>query len=62
MSGPILDVVASDVGHLTDRVEKLEAQVAALTRGQIWVHASFVGGGVVLTLLLPKISQVLGLS
>lgn len=62
MSEVNLDVVASDVGHLTRRVEALEARVEALTRGQIWVHASFVGGGVVLTLLLPKISEVLGLS
>ena len=61
MSGPILDVVASDVGHLTDRVEKLEAKLEAVMLMQRWQMGAAVGLGVVLTLLLPKISQVLGL-
>lgn len=62
MSAPTPAVLAERVQDLRERVKTLEDRVEALTRGQIWVHASFVAGGVVMTLLLPKISHVLGLS
>jgi hypothetical protein len=62
VSAPILDVVASDVGHLTDRVERLEARLEAVMLTQRWQMGAAVGFGVVLTLLLPKVSEVLGLA
>jgi len=57
-----LEVVASNVGHLTDRIEKLEARMEAVMLTQRWQMGAAVGFGVVLTLLLPKVSEVLGLA
>jgi len=59
---PSLDVVANDVRHLTDRVKKLEAKEEASSRkGDIQTGIA-VGFGAIMTLLLPKIAEVLGLS
>lgn len=62
MSEANLEVVASNVGHLTDRIEKLEARMEAVMLTQRWQMGAAVGFGVVLTLLLPKVSEVLGLA
>lgn len=62
MSDPTLPVVADRVEHLTARLEKLEARVEAVMMTQRWQMGAAVGFGVVLTLLLPKISAALGLS
>jgi len=62
MSAPTLAVVANDVKHLTDKVASLERQMDAVMALQRWQMGAAVGFGVVLTLLLPKISAVLGLS
>lgn len=59
---PSVEVVANDVGHLTTRVEKLEAKLeASLRKGDIQTGVA-VGFGAIMTLLLPKIAEVLGLS
>jgi len=62
MSGPTLDVVSDRVLRLTDRVIDLERQMDAVMALQRWQMGAAVGFGVVLTLLLPKISNVLGLT
>lgn len=62
MSGPTVEVVANDVLHLTERLEKVEAKLEAVMLSQRWQMGAAVGAGVVVTLLLPKVSQVLGLS
>jgi hypothetical protein len=62
MSAPTLAVVANDVKHLTDKVVELERQMDAVMALQRWQMGAAVGFGVVLTLLLPKISTALGLS
>lgn len=62
MSTPSVEVVANDVQHLIDRVEKLEAKVEAGMMLDQWKMGAAVGFGVVMTLLLPRISAVLGLS
>jgi tetrahydromethanopterin S-methyltransferase subunit G len=55
-------VVANEAENLKERVEKLEARVEAVMLTQRWQMGAAVGLGVVLTLLLPKISHVLGLT
>lgn len=62
MSTPSVEVVANDVGHLIDRVDKLEAKVEAIMLTQRWQMGAAVGFGVVVTLLLPRVAAVLGLS
>jgi tetrahydromethanopterin S-methyltransferase subunit G len=62
MSPPNVELVANDVGHLTDRVEKLEAKVEAVMLTQRWQMGAAVGFGVVMTILLPRVASVLGLS
>lgn len=62
MSEPTLAVVANDVEHLTARVEKLESRLEAVMSTQRWQMGAATAFGAALTLLLPKISQVLGLS
>ena len=62
MSDPTLAVVADRVARLTDRVIDLEKQMDGVMSLQRWQMGAAVGFGVVLTLLLPKISNVLGLS
>lgn len=62
MSGPSLEVIENDVKHLTDRLVKVETRLEAVMMTQRWQMGGAVGFGVVLTLLLPKISTVLGLS
>jgi len=62
MSGPTLGVVANDLKHLTERVDKLEERLDAVMKVQRWQMGMAVGAGAVLTLLLPKISSALGLS
>ncbi len=62
MSAPTLAVVANEAENLKERVEKLEARVEAVMLTQRWQMGAAVGLGVVLTLLLPKISNVLGLT
>lgn len=62
MSEPTLAVVADRVERLTKRVDDLEKQVDAVMATQRWQMGAAVGFGVVLTLLLPKISTVLGLT
>jgi hypothetical protein len=62
MTPPSVDVVANDVSHLAARVEKLEAKLeASLRKGDIQTGVA-VGFGAIMTLLLPKIAEVLGLS
>ena len=62
MSSPTLGVVANDVKHLMERMAKAEAKLEAVLLTQRWQMGAAVGLGVVLTLLLPKISNVLGLT
>jgi len=62
MSAPTLAVVANDVKHLSDKVAELEKQMDGVMALQRWQMGAAVGFGVVLTLLLPKISNVLGLT
>ena len=62
MSEPTLAVVADRVERLTKRVDDLEKQMEAVMATQRWQMGAAVGFGVVLTLLLPKISNVLGLT
>jgi tetrahydromethanopterin S-methyltransferase subunit G len=62
VSAPTLAVVANEAENLKERVEKLEARVEAVMLTQRWQMGAAVGLGVVLTLLLPKISHVLGLT
>ena len=62
MSPPSVEVVANDVGHLIDRVEKLEAKVEAIMKTQYWLMGGGVVFGAFMTLLLPSISAALGLS
>ncbi len=62
MSAPSVEVVANDVGHLINRVEKMEAKVEAIMLTQRWQMGAAVGFGVVMTLLLPRVASVLGLS
>lgn len=62
MSGTTLAVVADRVERLTKRVDDLEKQMDAVMAMQRWQMGAAVGFGVVLTLLLPKISHALGLS
>jgi hypothetical protein len=62
MTPPSVEVVANDVSHLAARVEKLEAKLeASLRKGDIQTGVA-VGFGAIMTLLLPKIAEVLGLS
>jgi hypothetical protein len=62
MTAPSVEVVANDVSHLAARVEKLEAKLeASLRKGDIQTGVA-VGFGAIMTLLLPKIAEVLGLS
>lgn len=62
MSAPTLGVVANDLKHLTERLDKLEERLDAVMKVQRWQMGMAVGAGAVLTLLLPKISAALGLS
>jgi len=62
VSAPSLEVVAERVRALTEDVKALEAKVEAVMMTQRWQMGAAVGFGVVLTLLLPKISNVLGLT
>lgn len=62
MSGPSHDTIATHVSHLLTRVEKLEAKIDAVMKTQYWQMGAAVGFGVVLTILLPKISAALGLT
>ena len=62
MTGSSVEVVANDVGHLMDRVEKLEAKVEAIMKSQYWLMGGGVVFGAFMTLLLPSISAALGLS
>jgi len=62
MSVPSLGVVADRVDRLTRRIDDLEKQMDAVMALQRWQMGAAVGFGVVLTLLLPKISNVLGLT
>lgn len=62
MSDPTLDVVADRVARLTADVSALEARLEAVMLTQRWQMGAAVGLGVMLTILLPKISRALGLS
>lgn len=62
MSGPSLDVVADRVHGLTGRVKELEDKLDAVMMSQRWQMGAATAFGVVMTLLLPKISNVLGLT
>lgn len=62
MSGPSLETVADRVNRLIDDVRELEDKLEAILLTQRWQMGAAVGVGVVLTLLLPKISHVLGLT
>jgi uncharacterized protein (UPF0335 family) len=62
MTAPSVEVVANDVGHLIDRVEKLEAEVKGVMKMQYWLMGASVVFGGFMTLLMPKIAEVLGLS
>ena len=62
MTEPSVEVVANDVGHLMARVERMEAKVEAIMLTQRWQMGAAVGFGVVMTILLPRVATVLGLS
>jgi hypothetical protein len=62
MAAPTLGVVANDVKHLTDRLVKVEADLKSVMLMQRWQMGAAVGFGVVMTLLLPKLSSLLGLT
>jgi hypothetical protein len=62
VSGPSLETVADRVNRLIDDVRELEDKLEAILLTQRWQMGAAVGFGVVLTLLLPKISNVLGLT
>lgn len=62
MTEPSVEVVANDVGHLMGRVERMEAKVEAIMLTQRWQMGAAVGFGVVMTILLPRVAAVLGLS
>jgi hypothetical protein len=62
MSPPSVDVVANDVGHLTARIERLEADVKSVMKMQYWLMGASVVFGGFMTLLMPKIAEALGLS
>jgi hypothetical protein len=62
MSPPSVDVVANDVGHLTARIERIEADVKSVMKMQYWLMGASVVFGGFMTLLMPKIAEVLGLS
>jgi tetrahydromethanopterin S-methyltransferase subunit G len=62
MTAPSAAVVAERVKTLADRVEKLEAKVEAIMLTQRWQMGAAVGFGAVVTLLLPRVAAVLGLS
>lgn len=62
MTAPTPAVVADRLAALTRRVDALETKVDAIMATQRWQMGAAVGFGVVLTLLLPKISTVLGLT
>lgn len=62
MTGPSLDVVADRVRNLTERVKEVESRLEAVLMSQRWQMGAAAAFGVVLTLLLPKISSALGLT
>ena len=62
MSGQTLPVLAERVERLRTDVKELEGKLEAVLLTQRWQMGAAVGLGVVLTLLLPKISNVLGLT
>lgn len=62
MSVPSPAVVSDRVDGLIKRVKEIEDKLDAVMMTQRWQMGAAVGFGVVLTLLLPKISQALGLS
>jgi hypothetical protein len=45
-----------------DRIEKLEADVKSVLKTQYWLMGAAVVFGGFMTLLMPKIAEVLGLS
>ena len=62
MSVPTVAVLVELLQDVRDRVKELERQMDAVMAMQRWQMGAAVGFGVVLTLLLPKISNVLGLT
>ena len=62
MSAPTLPVLADRVARLTRDVEALEGKLDAVMMSQRWQMGAATAMGVVLTLLLPKISSALGLT
>jgi uncharacterized protein (UPF0335 family) len=62
MTAPSAAVVAERVKTLADRVEKLEAEVKGVMKMQYWLMGASVVFGGFMTLLMPKIAEVLGLS
>lgn len=62
MSAQSLPVVANDVDRLKTDVKTLQDEVKAIMLMQRWQMGAAVGFGSVLTMLLPKVSKVLGLS
>jgi hypothetical protein len=54
--------VEERVGHLIDRIEKLETDVKSVMKMQYWLMGASVVFGGFMTLLMPKIAEVLGLS
>ena len=55
-------MVADRVHGLTGRVKELEDKLDAVMMSQRWQMGAATAFGVVMTLLLPKISNVLGLT
>lgn len=62
MSVPTSAVLAERIQDLRERVKELEDKLESVMAMQRWQMGAAVGFGVVMTLLLPKISAVLGLS
>ena len=62
MSAPTLPVLADRVARLTNDVKELEGKLDAVMMSQRWQMGAATAFGVVLTLLLPKIAQVLGVA
>lgn len=57
-----LAVLANDIDHIVDRLQKAEARIDEVQKLMRWGMGAAAGMGVILTLILPKIGKVLGLS
>lgn len=56
-----LPAVKADIKNLRDDVNDHEARLRFLEKGHWWERGVYVGAGALLMLLIPKITEVLGL-